>query len=64
MIRPYKVAPRSATQITFCDPGVGTMPEGEEASGLKQKKSIIAGLAFGSGFKEDSQDAYRFLMQV
>jgi len=62
VIRTYKVAERSARQVTFYDCGVGTMPEPWAAGRLAKRWSMIKGLAFGSGFSQNIEDAYRFLM--
>jgi uncharacterized protein (DUF2235 family) len=64
VIRTYRVARRNAGQVTFYDPGVGTMPEPGREGSLAKRWSIIKGLAFGSGLFENIEDAYRFLMSV
>jgi uncharacterized protein (DUF2235 family) len=64
VIRTYKVARRSDAQVTFYDPGVGTMPEPWETSRAGKQWSIVKGLAFGSGFEDNIADAYGFLMKV
>lgn len=62
VIRTYRAAVRSASQVTFYDPGVGTMPEPGWLSSLGKRWSMLKGLAFGAGFLENVEDAYRFLM--
>jgi uncharacterized protein (DUF2235 family) len=62
VIRTYKVAGRSARQMTFYDCGVGTMPEPWAGGKLAKRWSLLKGLAFGSGFMQNIEDAYRFLM--
>jgi uncharacterized protein (DUF2235 family) len=62
VIRAYKVAERSARQVTFYDSGVGTMPEPWAEGRLARRWSMLKGLAFGSGFAQNIEDAYRFLM--
>jgi uncharacterized protein (DUF2235 family) len=64
VIRTYKVARRSDTQVTFYDPGVGTMPEPWFTTRLAKRWSMIKGLAFGSGFTENIAVAYRSLMRT
>lgn len=62
VIRTYKVAERSGQQVTFYDCGVGTMPEPWQKTKLGKRWSLLKGLAFGSGFMQNIEDAYRFLM--
>src|ERR1043165_18221 len=62
VIRTYKVARCSATQTTFYDCGVGTMPEPWQTTKLGKRWSMLKGLAFGSGLMENIEDAYCFLM--
>jgi uncharacterized protein (DUF2235 family) len=62
VIRTYKVAERSARQVTFYDCGVGTLPEPWAQGRLAKRWSMLKGLAFGSGFTQNIADAYRFLM--
>lgn len=62
VVRTYKVAERSARQVTFYDCGVGTMPEPWAKGKLGRCWSMLKGLAFGSGFMQNIEDAYRFLI--
>lgn len=62
VIRTYKVALRSEQQVTFYDCGVGTMPEPWNTGRWKRRWSVLKGLAFGSGFMDNIEEAYRFLM--
>jgi uncharacterized protein (DUF2235 family) len=62
VIRTYKVSQRNERQISFYDPGVGTMPEPWWTTRIGKRWSMIKGLAFGSGFLENIEKAYRFLM--
>jgi len=62
VIRTYKVAQRSPQQVTFYDCGVGTMPEPWRQGRLAKRWSMLKGLAFGTGFLQNIEDAYRFLM--
>jgi len=63
VIRTYKVARRSETQLTYYDPGVGTMPEPWWTTQIGKRWSMISGLAFGTGFLDNIRDPYCFLMQ-
>jgi uncharacterized protein (DUF2235 family) len=62
VIRTYKVARPGPDQVTFYDCGVGTMPEPWQTTRLGKRWSMLKGLAFGSGFMQNIEDAYRFLM--
>lgn len=60
--RTYKVILCNNQQLAFYDPGVGTMPEPWQTTKLGKRWSMVKGLAFGSGFMQNIEDAYRFLM--
>jgi uncharacterized protein (DUF2235 family) len=62
VIRTYKVARRHAGQLTYYDPGVGTMPEPWKSTQIGKRWSMLKGLAFGDGFFDNISNAYRFLM--
>lgn len=62
VIRTYKVAVRSPQQVTYYNCGVGTIPEPWNTGHISQRWSILKGLAMGSGFMQNIEDAYRFLM--
>ncbi len=62
VIRTYKVARPSSSQVTFYDAGVGTMPEPWKTTRIGKRWSLLKGLAFGDGFMRNIEDAYRFLM--
>lgn len=62
VIRTYKVARRHAEQITYYDPGVGTMPEPWEKTKIGKRWSMLSGLIFGEGLFDNLSDAYKFLM--
>ena len=64
VIRLYKVAAKiPGQQVVFYDPGVGTMPETGWRTQLGKRWSMLAGLAFGTGFFDNISNAYRFLMR-
>jgi uncharacterized protein (DUF2235 family) len=62
--RAYQVACHLGSQLTFYDPGVGTMPEPWQTTRLAKRWSVLKGLAFGSGFMRNIGDAYAFLMDT
>jgi uncharacterized protein (DUF2235 family) len=62
VVRTYKVARRHPGQLTYYDPGVGTMPEPWEKTKMGKRMSMLSGLMFGDGFFCNISDAYKFLM--
>src|SRR6266480_681062 len=62
VIRTYKVARRHPGQLTYYDPGVGTMPKPWRATKWGKFLSMLAGLVYGEGFFDNISDACRFLM--
>lgn len=50
------------SQMTFYDPGVGTMSDPNVVTPLYKAISKIGGLAFGWGLKQNVQEAYTYLM--
>src|SRR6266404_3216411 len=62
VIRTYKVARRPQGQLTYYDPGVGTMPEPWWNTWLDKHEAMLRGLIYGDGFMDNILDAYRFLV--
>jgi uncharacterized protein (DUF2235 family) len=62
VIRTYKVARRHPGQLTYYDPGVGTMPKPWRATKWGKFLSMLGGLAYGEGFFDNISDACCFLM--
>ena len=62
VVRTYKVARRHPGQLTYYDPGVGTMPEPWKKTKMGKRMSMLSGLMFGDGFFGNISDAYKFLM--
>src|SRR4051812_30672242 len=50
------------SQVSFYDPGVGTMGSPSAITRLGKKWTRLLGLAFGVGLEENVAEAYRFLM--
>jgi len=50
-------------QLSFYDPGVGTLPEPGFVTGVGKWFSKVIGLAFGAGLMSKVSDAYGFLME-
>ncbi len=51
-------------QVGYYHPGVGTMGDPGARSRLSSFWSVLTGLAFGTGFKANVLDAYRYLMET
>ena len=49
-------------QVAYYHPGVGTMPPPGALTWLAQKVTLLLGLAFGYGLKNDIRDAYVYLI--
>jgi uncharacterized protein (DUF2235 family) len=62
VVRTYKIAQRHSGQLTYYDPGVGTMPEPWRGTKLEKRLSMLRGLATGDGFFDNISDGYRFLI--
>src|ERR1043166_4114395 len=63
VIRTYQVARKNDRQVAFYDPGVGTMPEPWFTNRISKRWAMLKGLAFGTGFSENIQDAYCYLIK-
>ena len=50
-------------QVGYYNPGVGTMGAPNKRTRLGKAWSIVEGLAFGAGFMDNVESAYRYLMQ-
>lgn len=50
-------------QVTFYDPGVGTIAQPGLVNPVAKRLSLAFGLAFGSGFTRNLEEAYRFIMK-
>jgi uncharacterized protein (DUF2235 family) len=64
VVRIFEVAIKSERQVAFYDPGVGTVADPLARGPISKRWSLLTGLAFGSGLKDNVLDAYRFLMRV
>src|SRR5215469_303811 len=51
-------------QVAYYHPGVGTMGAPTARNVIEKKWSLIAGLAFAGGFRDNVFDAYRYLMEI
>ena len=62
VVRTYKVCRHHSGQVTYYDPGVGTLPEPWSRTKFDKRMDMLRGLAYGDGFLDNISDAYRFLM--
>jgi uncharacterized protein (DUF2235 family) len=51
-------------QVAYYHPGVGTAGDPSAKSWIAKKWSVLKGLAFAYGFKDNVLDAYRYLMET
>lgn len=62
VVKLYTALRLDVNQVAYYHPGVGTL--GDPAKkGIARQWSVIKGLAFGYGFRDNVLDAYRYLMQ-
>ena len=62
VLRLYAVLEKSDRQLTYYNPGVGTLSAPTVWSRIGKDLSKLAGLAFGAGIIGDIEEAYSFLM--
>jgi len=62
VVKLFRVIERSAGQIAYYDPGVGTLADPDYRMPLAKKINKGFGLAFGSGLTENVEQAYSYLM--
>ncbi len=64
VLRLFRASPQlTGEQVTFYDPGVGTMPAAGVWSRIGKRVSVLLGLAIGLGFTKNVSDTYAFLME-
>lgn len=62
--RIFELVDKSATQIAYYDPGVGTMGARSATTRVGQALSRIGGLALGHGIRTNVEEAYTFLLRT
>jgi uncharacterized protein (DUF2235 family) len=62
VVKLYTALKLDVHQVAYYHPGVGTLGDPTK-KGLARKWSVVKGLAFGEGFRDNVLDAYRYLMQ-
>jgi uncharacterized protein (DUF2235 family) len=64
VVKLYATLKVAGDQVAYYHPGVGTMGDPTIRWRIPRYWSMIKGLAFGAGFKDNVLDAYRYLMEV
>src|ERR1700712_5949073 len=64
VVRLYTALKIDNTQVGYYHPGVGTMGNPAVQGSVFRWFSKVGGLAFGTGFKDNVLDAYRYLMDT
>jgi uncharacterized protein (DUF2235 family) len=64
VVKLYTTLMVAGDQVAYYHPGVGTMGDPTIRGSIPRYWSMIKGLAFGAGFKDNVLDAYRYLMEV
>src|ERR1700690_1641562 len=64
VVKLYTTLKVAGDQVAYYHPGVGTMGDPSIRWRIPRYWSMIKGLAFGAGFKDNVLDAYRYLMDV
>jgi uncharacterized protein (DUF2235 family) len=62
VVKLYTACLINKEQVGYYHPGVGTMGAPQARSWLTRKTSVLRGLAFATGFMDNVEDAYRYLM--
>ena len=62
VVKLYTALRLDVNQVAYYHPGVGTLGD-PTRKGIAREWSVIKGLAFGYGFRDNVLDAYRYLMQ-
>ena len=63
VLKIYRTLKKSPDQITYYDPGLGTLGAQNEWGRIKQQAEKIAGLVLGYGLDQSVLDAYQFLIE-
>lgn len=62
VLKLFRITRKTADQVVFYDPGVGTISSSDPWSRLKTNTQKVLGLATGYGLDDNVLDAYRFLV--
>ena len=64
VVKLYTTLKVGGDQVAYYHPGVGTMGDPTVRWRIPRYWSMVKGLAFGAGFKDNVLEAYRYLMEV
>jgi uncharacterized protein (DUF2235 family) len=64
VVKLYTTLTINNQQVGYYHPGVGTMGAPQARSRLARRWSVLTGLAIASGFMNNVEDAYRYLMET
>lgn len=64
VVKLYTTLAINKDQVAYYRPGVGTAGDPRAKGWLARKWSVLKGLAFAEGFKDNVLDAYRYLMET
>jgi uncharacterized protein (DUF2235 family) len=64
VVKLYSTMKIDSEQVAYYHPGVGTAGDPSAKSWLARQWSVVKGLAFAWGFKDNVLDAYRYLMET
>ncbi len=62
VLKLYRCLRKSAQQVVFYDPGIGTISQPDNWSQIRSKAKGVFGLATGQGLDKNVLEAYKFLM--
>lgn len=63
VVRAFDVTAKTAEQLLYYDPGVGTMGARSATTRVGKSLTVLSGLAMGHGIKENLEEAYTWLMR-
>lgn len=63
VLKLFRCLKQDETQLTYYDPGVGTLSRSDAWSRIKLNAKLVFGLATGWGLDDNILDAYRFLIE-
>ncbi len=63
VVKLYACLAVGSEQMAYYHPGLGTIGSPNQSTRIGRWATKVSGLAFGTGFRDNMADAYRFLMQ-
>ena len=62
VVRVFEGVRKGRDVVTFCDIGVGTFSDPAASGQIRKRWTLVLGLAFGYGIKDNLENAYNFLV--